>query len=490
MKVIFFNPTVKPFFKPMTSPLGVLSLASYLNANGHDASIFDRYYRKENIAEFLDREKPDIIGISVITNRFMIDALDISKLAKKRSITVIWGGPMATQIPEVILENENIDYVSLGEGEITWLEIANAFDAGKPFDDIQSLAYMKNGEFVRTPERPFTDLTELPPLDWSLVDPTKYFQPYYGCRKMIYLYASKGCVGNCTFCYNAQYHHSKHRSRSYTQLVDEIEMLADKYGMDGINFADDLMFCNTSQIEEFCNLLIERNINVVWGGNLRVGIAKKPETYELMHKAGCRWILFGVETGSKHIQSVISKRIPFGMIEETFRMSSNAKIISIAPFMVGLPEETEEDLRETVALAKRLCSTFCVFNYFTPIPGTVVYDKLVAEGKYTPPKNLKGYSKMFFAEHLIFNSSEVPNRDLRAVFRFFQLRMLLFRDEFNVKGESNLFKKIFVNAMKSISSHGFINFIQSGFFGFFTFVDMFLFYLHPKLRKKYDLYFK
>ena len=129
MKVIFFNPTVKPFFKPMTSPLGVLSLASYLNANGHDASVFDRYYRKENIGEFLDREKPDIIGISVITNRFMIDALDISKLAKKRSITVIWGGPMATQIPEVILENENIDYVSLGEGEITWLEIANAFDA-------------------------------------------------------------------------------------------------------------------------------------------------------------------------------------------------------------------------------------------------------------------------------------------------------------------------------------------------------------------------
>ena len=488
MKVIFFNPTIKPFFKPMTGPLGLLSIASYLNSNGHDAQVFDRYYRKEKVSDWLDAEKPDMIGVSVITNRFMIDALYISKLAKQRNITVVWGGPMATQIPEVILEDENVDYVSLGEGEITWLEIADAFDRKESFSDICSLAYMENGQFVKTPERPFADLSQFPPLDWSLVDPTKYFQPYYGCNNMLYLYASKGCVGNCTFCYNAQFHHSKHRSRSYQQLADEIALLMEKYGMDGINFADDLMFCNSGQIEEFCNCLLDRDIHIVWGGNLRVGIVKNQDVFDLMYKAGCRWLLIGVETGSKHIQSVISKRIPFELIEKTFKMSSDAQIISIAPFMVGLPGETEDDLRDTVAVAKRLCSTICAFNYFTPIPGTVVYDRLVEEGKYTPPKDLKGYSKMFFAEHLIYNSSEVPDKDLRAIYRFFQFRALTFNDAFNAEGEKKMFRKIFINAIKSITKHGFLNFIQSGFFGFLTLADTFLVFLHPKLRKKYDLY--
>lgn len=483
---------IKSFYKPMTSPLGLMSIASYLNENGHEASICDRFFSNDDIEAVLNKYNPDIVGISVITNRFIDDACEISEKAKQFSVPVVWGGPMASEIPLEILESGMADYISFNEGEETWLEMAEALKNGESFDNIKGLGYISDKGYVKTPDREFIDLSKLPPLDWSLINPEAYFQPYYQSKKMLYMYSSKGCIGNCTFCYNAQFHHSKHRKRPYEHLFKEIKYLVENHGMDGINFSDDLMFCNKQQVHDFCNGLIENNINIFWGGNLRIGILNDIEDFKLLHKAGCRWLLIGVESGSKRMQKAMSKGIPFEKTVATFDKCNEVGIVSIAPFMIGLPNETPEDLKETVRVAKQLKATVCAFNFFTPIPGTKMYDTLVAEKKYDAPKNLKGYSEQFFGENLVHNVSEISSKELKMVWRYFQLRSLTFKSDFDEDEQNTelLFLKIFKNAIKSISGHGLIHFIQSGFKGVVDFLSTISIFLHPKIRKKYGLYFK
>ena len=492
MKILLINPKIKLFYKPMTSPLGLMSIATYLNANGHQTIISDRFFEKESICGILNDFKPDIVGVSVITNRFIEDAIEVSRQVKDKNIPVVWGGPMASEIPVDILKSGVVDYICFSEGEETWLEMVDAMKKGKSFEEIKGIGYLKNDLFVKTSSRDFVDLKTLPPLDWSLIDVEKYFQPYYQSKRMLYMYSSKGCIGNCTFCYNAQFHKSKHRTRCYDHVYQEIQFLVENYGLDGVNFSDDLMFCNRNQVVDFCEGLIENNINIFWGGNLRVGIINNEEDFKLMHKAGCRWLLIGVETGSKRMQKNICKNIPYDKIVNTFNCASKSGIISIAPFMIGLPGETAEDLIDTVEMAKKLNATVCIFNFFTPIPGTKIYDDLIEDDKYIPLKNIEEHSKLYFGEKLKYNLSDVDSKELKAIWSYFQLRSLFFKNEFKDAFDNNpLIIKIIKNAIKSISGHGFFHFIQAGFIGVFDFLSsVYVLFSQPKIRKKYKLYFK
>ncbi len=489
MRILFFQPMLKLFYKRVTCPLGLMSIASYLNANGHNAVICERFFTDKTAEEILTENNPDIIGISIVANQYLQDSIEISAAAKKLGVPVVWGGPMASEIPEEALRSGVVDYISFNEGEETWLEMADALRDGKPFDDIKGLGYIKDGVFVETEKRPFIDLKKLPPLDWELIDPPKYFQQYYQSQKMLYMYRSKGCIGRCTFCYNPKYHCSTFRTRNEEYLFDEIEYLINKYGMDGVNFSDDLLFKTEQEAIDFSNEVLRRGLKFYWGGGLRVGIIKNTETFALMHKAGCRWFLIGVETGSPKVQKEIKKYFPAEKIKETFELCHNNGITVIASFMVGLPGETADDLRETVELAKGLKSTVLGFQHFTPIPGTEIFDQLVEEGKYTPLKTLEEHANTFFGEKFSFNVSEVSDKELKVIKNYFQMRALLFKSEFKDDTDKHLFAKIAKNAFIALSGHGILHFIKSFFFGLNDFLSAVGVVLHPKIRKKYNLYF-
>lgn len=489
MKILFFQPMIKLFYKRVTCPLGLMAIASNLNANGHKAIICDRFLSDETPYEILKKHNPDIIGISIVANQYLNDSIDISKAAKNMGVPVVWGGPMPSEIPEEVLRSGVVDYVSYNEGEETWLEMADAFDRGESFGNIKGLCYIKDGQFVKTEQRPFIDLTKMPPLDWDLIDPPKYFQQYYQSKNMLYMYRSKGCVGTCTFCYNPKFHCSKFRTRKDEYLFDEIKYLIDKYGMDGVNFSDDLLFYSEQQAIDFSNEILKRGLNFYWGGGLRVGIIKNPEVYALMHRAGCRWFLIGVESGSPRIQKNINKYFPAEQIKDTFKMCHDNGITVIASFMVGLPGETSEDLLHTVNLAKQLRSTVCGFQYFTPIPGTVIFDELVSKGEYEPLKTLDEHANTFFGEKFSCNVSAVTTKELKVVHDYFQMRSLLFKSEFKDDTDKHLLVKIIKNGMKSLGGHGILHFFRTGVFAVRDLLGAMSVVLHPGIRKKYGLYF-
>ena len=258
MKVLFINPSVGYYTRALSNPLGLLSIATHIKNNGHEVKLEDRCVHKVNINKLLDSFKPDIVGVSLMSSRGLIDAEKISKAARAKGIPVVWGGQMPSLQMEQVLDLDLVDYISYGEGEETWLEMARNYDVGLSFDDIRGLAFVKNGEYIETEKRELMELSVLPKLDWNLINPCDYFQTGYGCKNQVHIYYSKGCIGNCSFCYNNQYNCSVRRQRPLDYVIEEMRLLAEKYGADGFEFTDDLMFSNRAQMLEFCTKIIHK----------------------------------------------------------------------------------------------------------------------------------------------------------------------------------------------------------------------------------------
>ena len=486
MRVVFFYPQIEKSIKASSVPLGILSIASFLKSKGHDVTICDRFFTSEKAETTLQKYSPDIIGISVISNLFIKDAMKIAKAAKDIGIPVVWGGSLSSVISKEILESGLGDYVSINEGEFTWLEMAEAFDEGRAFDGIKGLAYLRNGEYIRTEDREFIDLSVLPKLDWTLVDPKQYFRSEYDCEKVITTYFSKGCTGRCTFCYNHKFHCSKRRQRPLEYVIEEMRYLKDMHGARGFDFTDDLMFANREQVEDFCKAIIDSGLNIKWYGFISINLVNDAQGYELLYKSGCRSLTYGIESGSPRILKSVGKNMKLDKIKSNIELCAKSGIVPVTSLMLGFPDETEEDLIATISLAKELKGGMVFFGFYTPVPGSKMYEELVNSGKISPLKTLKDHANVNFAEQISVNVSGVPSVELSAIRKYFRLRSLKYKSS-NSSNEHifNLFKSIF----KSMSGRGLKHFIKGGVYSFINFVDALGIFFHPKIRKKYGLYF-
>lgn len=487
MRVLLFFPQAELSYRPKAAPLGLISIASFLNANGHEASIcVDAISPKKIKAKILEM-RPDMVGISVIAFAYIKNALKISEVARELLVPVVWGGGMASAIPEIIINGQAADYVSIGEGEQTWLEMANAFDSGTPFDSIRGLAFNKDGVFCQTERQPLLDLSVLPKMDWTLVDPEQLFFPSYGCKKAITIFWSKGCIGTCTFCYNPDFHCSVRRQRSLSSLIEEMRFLVDTYGADGFEFSDDLMFQNLDQLREFCSAILDSGLRICWTGYERIGIINTQEDFDLLYKSGCRCLMFGIETGSKRMQKMIHKPVSEEKLLSNMEMCHKAGIIPLMTFMLGLPGETPADLLDTVNLLKK-CGVFMAgLNLYTPQPGTQLYRDLVNEHAMEPLKNIEQCATVRWGDKQYVNISAVPKKELRTVESYFRLRSLFFRHD---ETPNKHFLDTAMNVLRAMKSNGLIGFFITGFRAVYNMLRFLSMFLHPGIRKKYGLWFR
>lgn len=470
----------------MYAPLGLLSIASYLNANGHEAVINVDNAASKKIRESILRYQPDIIGISVISFAYIKHAIKIAKIAQSLSTTVVWGGGMASAIPELILEGGAADYVSLQEGEQTWLEMADAFDNHEGFEGIKGLVFSKDGRIIHTGQRELLDLSVLPKLDWTLIDPKSFFTPIYGCKKSLNIYWSKGCVGSCSFCYNAVFHCSKRRQRPLSYVIEEMKYLIGTYGVDGFEFTDDLMFENIDQMREFCHALIENDIRICWTGYERIGIINRQEDYDLLYRSGCRCLMFGIETGSKRMQKVLHKVVPEEKMLSNVEMCHRAGIIPLATFMIGLPGETPEDLQATVDLLKKFGHFMVGLNLYTPQPGTALFDELVRSEKCPPLRSIKQCAKVQWGDKQYADIANTPKKEIQTVESYYRFKGMFY--QFDTSPEKH-FLDTSKNVLRAMKSNGPVGFFVTGFrivFALMRFIKMFF---HPGILKKYGLLF-
>lgn len=487
MKVLFINPSVGYYTRALSNPLGLLSIATYVKANGHQVRLDDRCVNKMNINKLLDSFKPDIIGISLMSSRGLLDAAKVSKAAKARGIPVVWGGQMPSMQIEEVLANDFVDYVSYGEGEKTWLEMMNALEKNETFDNIQGLAFRRNGKTVITPCREFIDLQELPVTDYTLIDTPKYLQNYLGCKKMMYVYSSKGCPCRCAFCSNQTFHKSTHRKRPNDIVLNEVKYLIDNHGVDGIYFSDELWCMKKSDVTDFCQKVHDMKLDFHWGIEMRIGILDEAE-FQMMYDAGCRWILFGIETGSKEMQEIVHKNIDYSKIAPTFEVLNRIGITTIASFIIGFPGETTKQLKDTVRLLNTVKANLTPVFHFTPLPGTELYNRVVADGTYKAPRKLKDMSKVVATESLGVNLSAVPSKDLRVIRSWYHWKSFSNKSALQEHGAFEFAKETILNGLHSISLKGPVSFLIDGFKALYEFLYIFWYsHAYPKIIRKYDL---
>lgn len=483
MKVLFVNPAAKKNIELLTTPLGLLSIATYLEHHDHIVKIYESAVSKDNFAKVLQDFLPDFVGVSIISGKAIEDAIALSKIAKNAGITVVWGGFLPTVMPELSLKTGNVDIISIGEGEYTWLELLNAVETGRPLNTVKGIMFIDNEQFIKTPERDLIDLSKLPVLDWELIDVNKYFYSYYSSKKTLALYASKGCPGHCTFCYNSNINKSIQRIRPPEHVIEEITYLVNKYGLECVHFNDDTMFTNKEEMYRLCSMMKEANLNIYWGCSSIIGQFGKEEL-QYMYNSGCRWIFYGIESGSKEMLKKIKKGFRYDKIEQNCIDCADIGIIARAGFILGFPEETEAELRDTVSLALRLKTRQVTFTYYSVVPGSEAYVHMLSEGKLNEPESLQDFTERYLFNSLNENFSNIPDKDLKVIYSYFFLIRLFAKDP-AADQKSNSWRAITYSfIIKSLQ--------ESSVEKFFTSASQFLsvlynVFFHPKIRRKYGL---
>ncbi len=474
MKVLLINPTNSDLLHAVSAPVGLISIATYLKKDGHQVRIVDLSVSHVSLRKVVREFNPDLCGVSVRSAKSVAFAVTVSKKVHKMGVPVVWGGPFCDQAPlNHFFDSGFIDVLSFSEGEMTWLELADAFENGKGLENIKGIAYKKDGKIYRNEDREFMDLSKIIPCDWSFVDIPKYYQHLYGAESLLYLYLSKGCPGHCSFCYNVEFHRSCHRRKPLSVFMTELKELVEVYKLDGFYLADEMAFMKKSDLYDLCDALDNAGYKMTWGFQTRIGALNKDDM-QRAYDSGCRWIDFGIESGSPAMMKKIGKNIPIEKILPTFEWCMEIGIISMSNFIVGMYEETVDDLKHSVELAKKLSDnepTFLLYgyNYGSPM-GKDIYNSK----KYKLPQKLKDYNKIDFCYNRMPNFSEIPEWDKKVVQGYF-LWNQLFRK--NYSDETKSFEMIYKHikiVLDRISFVGIVHLPEAVIKSVFPFIRFFI----------------
>ena len=365
-------------------PLGILYLAGFLREKGIEVNLIDLsftahwdVYRNE-----LLRVRPDVVGISSMSP-FADQASFAASMAKKflPECKVVLGGPHPTASPMDTLSNENVDFVVIGEGENTLLELIETIDGKKEFSAVNGLVYKENGTIVQNPPRQFIkNLDEVPFPARDLLPTWKkylsqipffpYIQPYTT------MLGGRGCPYNCSFCQPMleKMFGRQIRLRSPEKITDEVEFLIDKYKIKSIFFFDDTFTAVAKWVENVCDEFIRRKIDLVWGVNSRVNTFTHDLALKLK-EAGCIYVAFGVESGSPRVlKNILSKDINLSQIKNAFAICRKTGLLSMASLMIGSPGETKEEIYQTISLVKDIKPDIIDVHFTAPTPGSEMYE--------------------------------------------------------------------------------------------------------------------
>ncbi|MBU2637752.1 MAG: B12-binding domain-containing radical SAM protein [Nanoarchaeota archaeon] len=382
--------------KSIKPPLALMSIVSYLEKKGVEADLFDIKSHKGNdyvldrIIERIQVTRPDSVGITCLTP----DVLEVKRMVHRirkefENIKIIVGGIHPNLfLQDFLYENSPIDIVVIGEGEITLTEICNALSTNEDISKIKGIAYFKEGKIVQTERREYIqDLDSMPFLAYDKVDMGYYTRPsLYVIRGIFlsafYMITSRGCPYSCKFCVDRHTSDKRIRAMSPKRVVDEMEYLIKKYKIDGICFYDDTFTASKQRALDICNEIKSRNINILWSCQTRVNLLTE-ELAKAMSDAGCIQIAFGVESGSQEMLNKINKLIKIEDARQAFKICKKYNIKQFANFMINLPNETLEQLNQTISLAKELNANLTVFNVTTPYPGSGIYSQFSDKIKLT-----------------------------------------------------------------------------------------------------------
>lgn len=360
------QPTKELLVIPPLPPTDLMYLASIAENCGFEAIIRD-YSQGGNFEADLKEIQPNYLVANIATPTFQSDMMAV-KLAKEiipSICTIVKGAPFLTYNTNTIYENPFIDYVIMGEAELTLKDILD----GVPDNEILGICYRENFQPVKNDKRPFIDNLDILPFPARhLVDNSIYRRPDNGKVQAV-IKVARGCPFHCFFCLATPVSGAKVRTRSPENIVAELKECVEKYNIKNFLFWSDIFNFNREWTLELCQKIIESGLKITWSSNTRADTMDE-EMARMMYKSGCRLVSIGVESGSQKMLDNIGKKITLDDIRNTVKILKKNKIKIYNYFVIGLPWETEETVEETIKFAIELDSNFISFYTATPLPGT------------------------------------------------------------------------------------------------------------------------
>ncbi|MFH1257088.1 MAG: radical SAM protein [Candidatus Diapherotrites archaeon] len=391
LKFLFIYPRLS--YPSGDFPLGIAYLSAVAKKAGAQSSVIDTTFNPswEFIEKKIAEEKADVAGLYAMTS-MAADALKAARLAKANGATVLLGGPHATILPKETLEAEkSLDAVIVGEGEPVVEALVKS--KGKLSKGIPNLVWRDGkGKIIENKAGIVVEnLDVLPFPDWDSFDIGKYVSNWFQLDainpfiKGLNVIASRGCPYNCTYCQPTlrKIFGAKIRQRSPQSVVAELTELKKRFGIRGFNFADDTFIFNKKWVEEFCDLLIEKNLGFLWGCNVRANLITEKDRGLLkkMFDSGLRQVFMGLESGSQRIlDEIYRKGITLEQVKTAVKLCNEYNLKTRGYFIIGAPTETLEEIEQTISFAKSLDIEEATFSLLNPLPGTFIEEMSKEKG--------------------------------------------------------------------------------------------------------------
>jgi radical SAM superfamily enzyme YgiQ (UPF0313 family) len=348
-----------------TPPMGIYYVGAALKEHGHEVDVLnwhDIQRTPEVIEATLRVRKPDVVGFSILhANRW--GGIDIARRAKRLNpaTTVVFGGVGATHLWEHLLKHfPEIDYIVLGEGDHTFLNLVRRLEAGDigAIGTLSGLALRTDGRPVKTADsEPICDLDALPM-------PARYFD-------LQHLSLTRGCVADCAFCGSPAFWGRRVRSHSAHYFVEQLALLRGR-GQRFFYVSDDTFTLDRRRVIDICRGIVARKLDIRWAAISRVD-AVHEEVLAWMRRAGCIQISYGVESGSETIRRRLHKTISATRIRRAFALTQRYGIMARAYFIYGCPGETRATIQETIDLMLEIKPLGAIFYILDLFPGTALY---------------------------------------------------------------------------------------------------------------------
>ncbi len=385
-KILLITP---PYHSGVVESAGVwmnvafVYLAGSLRAAGYEPVIYDamsQWHTHDDIRKRIELEEPDVVGTTAFTAG-IVDALKVLKTAKDidPKITTVIGNVHPTFCYEEILRDHSgtVDYIVMGEGEETLVDLMNCLSNDGDPATVRSIAFNRNGHHTVTPPRPFINDLDSLPMAWDLVDWPIYTYKPMANSVLAIVSSSRGCSQRCSFCSQQLFWRRNWRGRSAENFVNELEYLKKTFGVNVVMLADETPTLNRQRWERILDLLIERDLGTKILMETRVDdIIRDADIMDKYRLANIDHIYVGVEATNQASLDSFNKNIRVEDSKRALDLINAQDIVSETSFVLGMPDDTPESMNRTFELAKYYNPDMAFFLAIAPWPYSEIYPSL------------------------------------------------------------------------------------------------------------------
>ncbi len=413
-------------------PIGLAYIAAVLKKKGIEVTIYNQdyhHYSDNHLTSFLDNNIFDAVGYSTIGGYYQYNKLlSIAKAvnrSKNRPLFIL-GGHGPSPEPEYFLKKTQADVIVIGEGEVTILELLDAYTEKRPFTGIKGIAYREGKKvFINERRSLIADIDSIPHPAYDLF-PLEYYRllrmPHCDNSDFIMpMLSGRGCTFECNFCYRLD---KGFRPRSNEAIIEEIKLLQRDYGITYIAFADELLMSSIARTESLCNDFIKEQLNIKWDCNGRLNYAK-PDLLRLMKKAGCVFINYGIEAFDDQVLRNMNKALTTKQIVRGIEATLDQDISPGLNILFGNIGDNQRTLQQGVDFLLKYDdgAQMRTIRPVTPYPGSPLYYHAIEKGLL---KNCRDFyeEKHLNSDLLSVNFSDLSDSALYAALEQANLKLL------------------------------------------------------------------